>query len=82
MILYREGWFVFDTDTFDRTIIQVYVRHLNGISMCFDRFLVYTKTMVLRSDFAATADQVFNRVVQASVTVVHFESFDTISQGQ
>ncbi|MNL65536.1 hypothetical protein D3C87_1898780 [compost metagenome] len=58
------------------------MRHLNGISMCFDRFLVYTKTVVLRSDLATAADQVFNRVVQASVTMVHFKGFNTISQGQ
>ena len=48
----------------------------------FHCFRVNTKAMILRGDLAFTGDQVFNRVIQSAVTMMHFKGRNIIGQGQ
>src|SRR6185437_7011797 len=55
---------------------NLYIRVISGC------FCIYTKSMILCSDLAFTRNQIFNRMVQTSVAMMHFKGRDTISQRQ
>ncbi len=48
----------------------------------FHCFGINAKSMVLRGDLAFTGDDIFYRVVQSAVAVVHFKSRNIIGQSQ
>src|SRR5258708_7855979 len=73
MVLHREGGFVLYPYAFYGTIIQVHMGYLHT-GRFFYSLRVYTKAVVLCSDLCFARDQVFNRMVQPAVAVVHFKS--------
>ena len=81
VILYREGRFILYTDTFNRFIIKIDMGYFHVVRL-FDSFRIYTESMVLCSYFAFAGHQVFNRVIEPPMAVVHFEGRDIIGQGQ
>ena len=58
-------------DALNRIVIKIYVGYFQVIAIphCYR---IHTKTMVLRSDLRLAGDQIFYRVIQAAVAMVHF----------
>jgi len=71
MILHRKHRFGLMPDTFKRIIIQVDV----GYFYCFTILYVfgtYFKSVILRGDLRLACDKVFDRMIEAAMSVVHF----------
>ena len=56
MILYGKCGLIFQTDTFNRIIIEVDVCHFN-VRGIFNRFWIYTKAVVLSSNLTLAGDR-------------------------
>ncbi len=81
MILNGENRAVFQPDAFNGIIIEVYMGYFHfGVLPDGDR--IHAKSMILRSDLAFAGNQVFYRVIQPPVAMVHFKGGDTLGQGQ
>ena len=81
VILHRESRLSFDTNAFYRSIIQVHMCHLYMIAI-LDRLRIYTKTVILGGDLRTASHQVLHRMVQATVTVMHFICRDVVGPCQ
>lgn len=76
VILHGESWFVLPPDSLNSLIIQVQVRYLHIIMIAY-LVALYRKTVILRGHLTQTGDEIFHRMVQPPMTIVHFVSFDT-----
>ena len=81
VILDRESFFAFDANAFDSLVIQVYVGHFDMFAF-LDVTAAHLKAVVLRSDLGPASDEVFDRMIEAAVTVVHLVGLDTRCQCQ
>ncbi len=81
VILHTERRPVFQTDPFNGIIVQVYMRYFH-VRMFAYRFGINTKAMVLRGNFTLAGNDIFYRVVQSPVAVMHFKSRNIIRQRQ
>ena len=77
MVLHRKAIFRFHTHARYGVVVDMNVRDFD-VGMRLYCFTVYCKPVVLRSDFAFSGKQVFNRMVDASVSAEHLEGWDTI----
>ena len=80
VVLNRESRLICHSDAFYRIIVQVHVCNLDVFSL-LNRLRINPEAMVLRGYFAFAGKQVLNRVVEATVTMVHFIGINFISQG-
>jgi len=77
MILHGERRLVCQADSFNRFVIKVNMGDLD-IGFFPDRFRIYAKSMVLGGDLASSRYQVFDRVIQSPMSMVHFKGRDII----
>ena len=69
-------------DAFYRVVVEVDVCNFHRFSVGGYRIGIDAEAVVLAGNFAATRAQVFHRVVDAAVAVVHFEGADADRQSQ
>lgn len=81
MILNGKGRPVLQPDPFDGLIIQVDMGDLDILRLP-DSLRIHAKAMILRSDLATAGDQVFHRVIEPAMPVMHFEGGNIIGQSQ
>src|SRR5690606_37133687 len=81
VILYGKSRFAFYFNAFYGTVIQIDVCNAEFVgSLCC--FRINAKTMVLSCDLTFTGCQVFNRVIQSSVSMMHFISGYSVGHSQ
>ena len=71
MILHRKSWLVFKPDSCHGIVIQVHVGYFY-FRIFLGVFTYNIKSVILRSYFTLTRDKVFNRMVNTSMTSMHF----------
>ena len=81
VILHRKCRFIFYANSFNGFIIEIDMGNFY-IWLFPHSFRINAKTMILRSDLAFTGNQIFYRVIQSAVTMMHFKSWNIIGQCQ
>ena len=81
MVLDGESRFVFQSDPFDRFVVQIHVCHFY-VWRALYRFGINAKAMILRSDFTLPCDDIFNRMIQASMSMMHLERRYAVRESQ
>ena len=81
MVLYTKSRLAFHTNALDAFVIEVHMRYFN-VGVVTYRFGINAKPMILGSYFTYTINDIFYRVVETPVPVVHFKSWYIVGQSQ
>ena len=81
MVLHRESWLIFQANTCNSIVVEVHMGDFNYITFLHILSADH-EAVVLGGDFTLPCLKVFDGVVKASMTVVHFISRNTTRLGK
>ena len=81
MILHRKSRPVFEADSFYGAVVEIDMGNFY-LSSTADCLGIYPEPMILGRDLTFTRDDIFYRVIQPAVAMVHFKGRYVIGQGQ
>ena len=73
VILHRESFFPFDTNTFYGLVIQIDVGDLNHSAILYI-LRTHFKAVILRGDLRLAGNEIFDRMIKAAVSMMHLVS--------
>src|SRR4051812_33403617 len=81
MVLHAESLLPFHPNTFNTVVVEINMGNLY-LRVIFNRFRVYSEPMVLGCNFALACNQIFHRVIEPPVSMMHFISWNSVSKSE
>ena len=72
VVLHRKSPFASDAHALDGLVVEVDVRHFHAVGSGDNGIFVDAETVILAGNFTPTGNEVFDRMIDAAVAVVHF----------